>query len=74
MPRDREITPEDALLLASFDQWRELRGHGEVTATELLRREPARVDREQSVELAELLPGRTEDSLQRFLRLTALRP
>src|SRR5439155_6271317 len=72
MPRDREVAAEDTRLLATLDQRCELLEDRQVAAVQLLRREPVRVDREQSVKPAEFLPGGTEHSLQRFRRLTAL--
>ena len=71
-PGDGEIAPEDALLLAALDQRLELVEHGDVAAVELLRREPCRVEREESVEVGELPPGGSEHSLQRLHRLAAL--
>ncbi len=73
MPCDRNAAAEDTRLLAALDQRGELLEDRQVAAVQLLRREPVRVDREQSVEPAEFLPGGTEHALQRFRRLTALR-
>ena len=72
VPADREITPEDALFLAALDQGLELVEHGDVAPVELLRREPGSVEREQTVELRELPPGRTDHSLQRLHRLATV--
>ncbi|HJR52569.1 MAG TPA: hypothetical protein VJ982_02530 [Gemmatimonadota bacterium] len=46
MPNHWEITPEDALLLAAFDQRLQLVEHGAVTPVKFLRREPGDVERE----------------------------
>ena len=73
LPDDREITPEDALLLAAFDQGLQLVEHRAVTPVKFFRRESGDVEREQAVELAELPPSRSEHSLQRLHRLAALR-
>ena len=70
-PGGGDVASEDAFRLASFEERDELRGHREVSAAQFLRREPGDVDRENAVELAELLPGREKHSFQRLLRLAA---
>src|SRR5829696_1059514 len=72
VPRDGQIPPEDALFLATLDQGLELVEHGEMTAVELLGREPGGVEREKAVELRELPPRSSKHSLERLDRLAAL--
>jgi hypothetical protein len=56
-----------------LDQRREERNDREMAAVQLRWREAARVDREQSLERVEFLPGGAEHPLERLPRLTALR-
>src|SRR2546423_4279905 len=72
-PLSGDVASEDAVRLASLEKRDDLRGHRKVPAAKFLCREPVDVDLKNVVKLAQLPPRCEEHSLQRFLRLTAIR-
>src|SRR5204863_1488506 len=73
MPRHGEIAAVRARRLAALDQGHEEAHDGLVTALQLTGRAASRVDRQEGVKVAELLPGGSEHAVERFLQLALRR-